>query len=598
MLLLLKQGNEAVAAGQRAKQLVTSETPEADVAFIEAVLAEDRADFPAAERQYRRLAALAPDDGGRNTELADFLKRQYRNQEAVNAYHDVLRLDPQFVRPHVELCQLYTRLTDYPLAEQHARNALDNYRAGRNRTGEGQALLCLGDLQRLEGRFVDARRDIDAARDIFESLGLQYSLSRVFHYLAVISGDSGDTPAAVQFFEESLSRSRQVGNREMEGRELTNLGVAHERLGQRVRALKYYNEGRDIHQQNGDERQAAEQDINVASLLVEAGSDQVEALRRAANARAMLHNSGSVDFEVIAMQVEAASHLYAGRHNEATRELLEALTLANERKLTKRSVWLTVKLAESHFAVADYEAARMPLEDAAGSDAGRDDPEVAITLGRVLVRMGDVDNAKGHLERALATVEATGYLLFAPLAHMALGELEYESGNALKARAHFEKAAAFWTDDLPDAASVEAKCYLGLIDALTGKASTVHGTMERSVEQARKMGRLSVEAQCRLHLAHILFRERRHADAIATLSEIPSGGETSVGSELQAQTHYWRSRVMNAQGDRAGAEVEAAQALKLVKELRDALPATYRERFASRQDIRQVIENNPVRERR
>src|SRR5207244_13505529 len=108
---------------------------------------------------------------------------------------------------------------------------------------------------------------------------------------------------------------------------------------------------------------------------------------------------------------------------------------------------------------------------------------------------------------------------------------EYESDHPNEARAHFEKAARFWSDDLPDAATVEATCYRGLLDALAGKSPGGRGMLEKGVHQARTMGRLSLEAQCRVHLARIDVGEGRYEEAIAALDGIPSGSDRSIGGE-------------------------------------------------------------------
>ena len=177
----------------------------------------------------------------------------------------------------------------------------------------------------------------------------------------------------------------------------------------------------------------------------------------------------------------------------------------------------------------------------------------------------------------------------APMAHAALGELAYESGKLQEARGHFDKAAVFWTEDLPDAASVEARCYQGLIDSLTGKVP-VRGLVETSVEQASNMGRLYLEARCRLNLARIHISARRYDDAIAALKDIPLEGERRIGPELEAQVHYWRSRALAERRDRAAAESEAVLGRKLVLELQASLPERYRSSFASRAGIRQLFE--------
>ncbi len=223
---------------------------------------------------------------------------------------------------------------------------------------------------------------------------------------------------------------------------------------------------------------------------------------------------------------------------------------------------------------------------------------MAVWLGRVYVRLGDFDMARLRLESALTAIEASGQLSLLPSAHLALGELEYESGKVRDSLTHFVKAGSLWTDDLPDAASVEARCNQGLIDALDRKLSTALPTVARSIEHASKMGRMSTEAQCRLQLARIQFGERKFAEALAAVDAIPFEGDRTVGREQQARIHYWRSRALRAKGDLTAAESEATRALKLTTELQDSLPATYRDRFGSRRDIRLVLEESGVQEHR
>jgi tetratricopeptide (TPR) repeat protein len=591
VLLTLNQMNEAVGEAQRAKQLTTGETSPRNAAFINAVLAESRGDPTAAEEAYRNLTLLAPDEPATHLELADFLKRRNdRDQEAVNAYHDVLRLDSRYVRPHVDLCQLYNRIDDNPLAEKHAQTALERYRAAGNRSGEAQALLCLGDAQREQGgnRLVDARRNIESARDIFESLRQPYNLSRAYQYLGTIEASARNYRAAAGFFEEALSRSRKVANRQIEAVVLFNLGVIHEQLGERAQVLNYYQQSRELYQQIGDERRAAEQEVNTANLLVNYGRNQAEALRRLANTRTTLQKFGHVEFEVIAMQAEAVSLRNAGRHAEALKQLRQALSIATERRLSERTLSIVLDMADSYILQNEYELARTQLENILATDAGREDPGARIALGRVYVRLGDFDTARRHLEQALARLEAVGRMRLAPIVHTSLGELAYESGKLQEARGHFEKSAAFWVDDLVDTASLEARCYLGLIDSLVGK-SAGRVFVEASVEQARSMGRLSLEARCRMYLARIHIAARRYADALATLRDIPPEGEKRIGPELEAQVRYWRGRALSENREADRARLEAEQARRLILALRQSVPEQYRGRFSLRNEIRPLI---------
>src|SRR5204863_2589948 len=101
-------------------------------------------------------------------------------------------------------------------------------------------------------RLKEARQYIEGARDIFADLNYPYALSRVFQYLGFVAGQEHDYPAAVRAFEEALSRSRQVGNRQIEGLVLMNLGVAQNRMGNPLVATRYYEKSRDVYQEIGD----------------------------------------------------------------------------------------------------------------------------------------------------------------------------------------------------------------------------------------------------------------------------------------------------------------------------------------------------------
>src|SRR5262249_1862422 len=227
------------------------------------------------------------------------------------------------------------------------------------------------------------------------------------------------------------------------------------------------------------------------------------------------------------------------------------------------------------------------------SEAGRDDAEAAVGLGKVYVRLGDFHTARKHLDRALAAIESGQQLAVLPAAHLALGELEYESGRMPDAQMHFEKAASLWTDDLPDVASVEATCYQVGIDAPQG--SRVTAAVMKGIEQARRMGRLASEATCRLIEARIEIRSRQYANAVSALNVIPPEKDRTLGTELEARVHYWRSVALAAQPSLGSGESEAAAARALVKQLQASLPEAYRQSFGSRLEIRRLLEQETVR---
>ena len=295
VLAILERGAEAVQAAQRASQLAGTSATQSESLFIDAIVADSRRDLTAAEERYRRLRESRPDDPAAYAELADFLRRREISQRAVDAYHEALRIDPQYLRPHVDLCQLYTRLDDHPRAEREAQTALDGYRAAKNRSGEAQALLCLGEAQREQGgaRLEDAKRNAEHAREILTTLSQPYNLARAVQYQALVEYAGGFLDRAARLFEEALTQARTAGNRRIESIALMNLGVTYQEMGERARSIDYYRQSRDLFEASGNDRRAAEQDIELANLIVNFGADRADALRRLRSARATVEKFGT-----------------------------------------------------------------------------------------------------------------------------------------------------------------------------------------------------------------------------------------------------------------------------------------------------------------
>ena len=125
-----------------------------------------------------------------------------------------------------------------------------------------------------------------------------------------------------------------------------------------------------------------------------------------------------------------------------------------------------------------------------------------------------------------------------------------------EARTYFERAAALWTDDLPDAASVAARCWVGLLETEGRRVPKAGISVETSIKKAANMGRLSVESLCRLAESRIRFSRQQYADVEPLIRPIPLDGDRRVGPELAAQVHYWRGRTLAAQGNPDAAKLE------------------------------------------
>jgi len=164
----------------------------------------------------------------------------------------------------------------------------------------------------------------------------------------------------------------------------------------------------------------------------------------------------------------------------------------------------------------------------------------------------------------------------------ALGELAMTSGRTNEARMPFQDASRLWTGELPDAASVEARAYLGFLDGLDGRAAG-RAAIDASLRQAAQMQRPVLETVVRLLQARLDLRGGRAAQAVAALAPVRLD---VLGPELRAQVHGLRAEAQAVLGDAGGAERERMEAGRLLEESVGAVPPELRERYLSRPDLR------------
>ena len=510
---VMRHDAEAEETADQATRLLADRPATTARSWVRAVAAEGRGDFAAAETQYRALVDSNPASASWLMELGFFYDRRLKTPEAIEAFTAALAADSRTARAHLELCRMYSpaRQNEPANAKTHGNQALSAYRATGDRSGEAQALLCLADTLRV-GNADDrqaARQNAEAARTIFEETGSSYQLPRADYYVALVEGATGNMPAAVAAFERSLVKAKAGFNTVLQPLLLMNLGVAHNALGHRAMAATYYRQSAAAYEALGDEQRAAQQQANGAAVAIEYGPEPAQGLRDVQNALAVFRKLGDKNFEVFCLQLIAAQQRFAGRHDEAQRTLNQALAISRERNLTHRIAPLTLDIAKSLIETGDDTGAKKDLLEALGDGSGPATSEIRLYLARAAVGLHDFAGAREQLDVAARDIESHGDENLAPLLHETRGELAYASGNLVEARRHFGTASALWVDDTPDAASVQARAYLGLLDGLAGKLDTGLATLRQSLDQARRMQRAVIERRIEDFQARVAPRARR-----------------------------------------------------------------------------------------
>ena len=587
---LMRQDRQAVEAAERAVDVMREPMRVDDRLFIEAVVEESRRNAPGAESRYRDLASRYRDSVSGLLELAGFLDRQGRTVDAATVYQQALEIDARMPRAHVELCRLYApaRGDEPALATKHGEAARARYRELRHEAGEAQALWCLADVLR-HGNDAERRQaaaHADAALAIMVRRGYQYGLPRAHNYIALVALAGRDGARAAQFFEKALIGARAVGNALLESRTLMNLGVAYEMAGQRAAALKYYGDAFDFFERTGSQQDAAWTQVNAAGILVQYGGGPEQGLRDAQNALRVFESIGDRQFEVFARQVIAWYYRNIGDYDAALGELEMARMVARERNLTSDLTQVVIDEARVRFAMGDYDRARELLEEIETSASGTDAVHVDIEQGRTLTRLGLLGEAAKELTAAadgIARLDDIGSL---PLLYEAEGELAYETGRVADARAHFTRASALWTDDLPEPASVEARAHLGFLEFRQRRSAAAAALVTASLAQALQMQRVNLEARCRVLSARISLEASRPGDALRVIDDMPLDRRGRLNPELRAQLHHWRSQALAAAGDGPAAARESTAARQAADEALALLGEPYRTTVRSRTDFR------------
>ena len=589
---LMTQWEMAREAGAKAVSLITADTPPSDALFAQAVSAEaDRQSDEAGER-YRALARRFADEPLWLVELAAFQDRAGLTADAVSSYHALIARDARMIRPHLELCRLYnsTRMNEAGLARQHGARARDMYVAAGDSIGEGLAMLCLADILRVGSSDdrAEARKTAEGAKALFERAGAQYNLARAFHYMAVTRARE-DPAGAIVEWEQSLAIAEKVRNTGLEATVLLNLGTANGELGNRTQAVEYYRRTARANEARGDEQGAAYYLANAGALTIAYGTRPDEGLRDAQNALAVVQNIDK-NFEAFCLRTIAKYHRQTGNRAEAERLLQRAEAIARERNLSEEVTAVAGELGRLFLDFSDYNRAQTSLQQAVEKESGADRLEAQISLARAEVMLGDFASARDLLNEAGSTVDDPRNRRLIPQLQVTRGLLAYESGQLAAARAEFARAAALVTTDLIDQASVEARAYVGWIDARAGKLSEGKTAILASLEDARQMRRAALEARIRTMLAGVLLLEHRVQDAIAAASAVALEG---LGPEMQAVVHHMRAETYLAGGDGDAARREVMLRDEQVQHLQKMLSRP--DDLARRASMADLLANPTVR---
>jgi len=358
------------------------------------------------------------------------------------------------------------------------------YAAAGDRGGAAWAVNNSANIVFDQGDLAGARKMYEEALKIWQEIGDMHGMVSAQNNIAGVFLAQGDLTAAKTMYQKTLATARETNDKTWMEVALSNLGVVHFTQGDLVAAKQIYSQALADSREIGDEAGVAALLIDIAATLDLQGdlagatttyeealgvcrkigedSYRANALKGMGDvlaARGDLVGAQKKDEEALALttrlsekgasaeiRVALAQLAIEGGHPAAAEApAREAIEEFRQERATDSELSAHIVLARSLLAQGKYPAAQEALDDAKAllNKSENLDARFAfrITAARVRQASGrpsDRQEAAKSLETILAEAKKAGFLGDELEADLALGEIEFQSGNVAIARRYLE----------------------------------------------------------------------------------------------------------------------------------------------------------------
>ncbi len=329
-------------------------------------------------------------------------------------------------------------------AEEKLQQAVDLWRelGDRGRLADVSYRLARAQEHRDRGLAIAT---LEATLDLLDSQADAWQVATVLHRLGVTHYDDGELRRAVELYQRALPLRQQVGHARGEALTRNGLGLAYKMLGDIPQALENYRLALELFRELGRSREEAGALHNLGKSYLMTGMFQeaLDSLERALEIRERLGNQGDLASTLNAI---GQAHFKAGDPQRALATQLRALALSREAGNRGFEALALCGTALAYQELGRFDDALELFEQALGSYRELDDRNnqaIALhNIGWVLDALEKDRRAAENYRQALALFEATGQRsgLILTLHSMAL--VERQLGELEAARGHLERALA------------------------------------------------------------------------------------------------------------------------------------------------------------
>ncbi|WP_327000260.1 tetratricopeptide repeat protein [Dactylosporangium sp. NBC_01737] len=229
------------------------------------ILAQNRGDYPEAERHYHQaLTTFEQLDEQLNIaktyhQLGNVAYLRSAYSEADRRYQQALttleQLDDQagVASTYHQLGMLAQGRGNYPEAERHYQRALTTFQQLGEQAGVASTYYQLGVLAQNRGNYPEAEHHYHQALTTFEQLGEQASVASTHHQLGNAAYLRGAYSDAERHYQQALATSEQIGDQVGVASTYHQLGMLAQNRGDHPEAERRYQRARTTFEQIGDQ---------------------------------------------------------------------------------------------------------------------------------------------------------------------------------------------------------------------------------------------------------------------------------------------------------------------------------------------------------
>lgn len=484
----------------------------ADAAYLDAVGATVRREFPAAIDSYRKLLDQVPsqDKAKAYVDLGRAYEMDENSDKAAEMYLEAIKRDPQAPAGFLRLAILYSRRQDSSKAEENFKQAERLYQIMSNDEGRAEVLYQRGALLARTSKSAEARSQLEQVLELLKNAENKSQFVKTELQLSLVLRDEGNLERAKALAEEAIQLAQTNNLKNLAANGLIDLGLALLSRGDFDQSLKYFKQALDLAQRDKSRTTEVRATLSLGRLNQQMGNSD-EAISQLEEALKFYKPGGYRKETSIALSMLGRAHQDKGEDDVALKLFEEQL------KLTRDS-GDQAGLAESHMNLAllrglnqeIYPEAIAQLDEKYKTDQARGSKigmgYDLMNRGGFLWQLGRYSEARAALDGAfeIANRPEANYKAVLAWVHVKDAEMALSQRHYDEAKKKSQLALEVSGSQFPDV-TLSAKYSIGRAEAFLGAPQVGRKSCEEALTMAKKSNSPQLISSALLALAEVML---------------------------------------------------------------------------------------------